>query len=218
MRRAYRARSGWSCAGARLLIASTHSRAVHLYDVLLRQLPHILTISRLAASPFVVWLLLRSRFEEALLITVVAGATDWLDGFLARRLRASGKLGAVLDPIADKTLLVTLFLTLGYVRLIPAWLILLVVARDVMIVVGALLLRSLRNVRQFLPSPLGKVSTFFQIVLVLVVLLEICYKIRTLFWLQRAAFASVALFTVASGADYAQRGVMMAAGEARPVR
>jgi cardiolipin synthase len=163
----------------------------------------------LAAAPVLAYFLLQSRFQEALGLALLAGLTDWLDGFLARKLHVSGKMGVVLDPIADKTLLVTLFLTLGYIRLVPRWVVALVIGRDVMIVVGALLLRAFRHVRQFVPSPLGKVSTFFQIVLVLLVLLELCFKTETLSWLEKAALFGAVFFTTASGADYVRRGVLM---------
>ena len=178
--------------------------------MVLRQLPHLLTLSRFAASPILTILLVRSRFREALAVGLLAGVTDWLDGFLARKLAVSSKLGVILDPAADKTLLVTLFLTLGYVGLMPRWIVSLVIGRDVVIVIGALLLRLARNVRKFLPSPLGKVSTFFQITLVLLTLLEISFKNETLFWLRTAGFFSCALFTIASGVDYVRRGVLMA--------
>ena len=181
----------------------------------LRQLPHLLTLFRLVSSPFLALLLLKSRYREALALVLAAGLTDWLDGFTARRLGVTGKLGVVLDPLADKIMLVTLFLVLGIVRLIPAWLLFLVIARDIIIAVGALLLSALRNIRQFLPSVLGKVSTFFQIVLVLLVLLRASFPHPLFFWLESAAVGLSALFTSLSGLDYIRRGIQMAAR--RPV-
>ena len=114
---------------------------------------------------------------------VLAGVTDWLDGFAARKLRSTGKLGVILDPVADKVMLVTLFLALGEVGLIKTWLVVLVIGRDLVIVLGALLVRSLRHVRQFPPSTLGKVSTFFQIVFVVTVLLYASFPYQFLLWL-----------------------------------
>ncbi len=173
----------------------------------LRQLPHLLTFLRLAASPFLVELLLRSRFRAALAVALLAGLTDWLDGFVARRMKVSGRAGVILDPLADKTLLLALFLTLGYIGFLPLWLIWLVIGRDVVIVMGALLLRMLRGVRRFLPSPLGKISTFFQIVLVLVVLIHASFGNPVSLWLQDLALVLCGLFTAASGLDYIRRGV-----------
>jgi cardiolipin synthase (CMP-forming) len=177
--------------------------------VLLRQLPHLLTLIRLVASPFVAWLLFHSRFREALVIVLVAGLTDWFDGFAARRLHVSGQIGAIVDPLADKTLMVTLFLTLGFIGLVPEWLVWFVVGRDVVIAMGALLLRILRNVRKFFPSILGKVSTFFQIVLVLLVLVHASFPGEILLWLQNIALVLCSLFTALSGLDYIRRGFEM---------
>jgi cardiolipin synthase len=177
--------------------------------VVLLQLPHLLTLLRFVAAPFVAWLLLRFRFREALAAALVAGLTDWFDGFAARRLHLSGRIGVILDPLADKTLLVTLFLTIGYIGLVPAWLIYLVIGRDVMILAGALALRLLRGIREFLPSTLGKVSTFFQILLVLLVLVHASFRYDILLWLQNIALLLCALFTAGSGLDYIRRGVQL---------
>jgi len=162
----------------------------------------------LAASPFLAYLLLEFHFREALALAVLAGLTDWLDGLLARRFHTSSRLGVILDPIADKALLVTAFLTLGYIRLIPAWMMYLVIGRDVMIIAGALFLRAMRDIPAFLPSPLGKVSTVFQIALVLVVLFEKSIKDGELSWIRMVLYCS-AFFTIASGADYVRRGIQM---------
>jgi len=178
--------------------------------VVLRQLPHLLTLVRLLASPFLVWLLLASRFREALLLALLASLTDWFDGFAARRLKASSRVGVILDPLADKTMLVTLFIALTIVGLVPEWLLALVIGRDIVIVAGALLVRVFRHVRKFLPSTLGKVSTFFQIMLVLLVLLHAAFPFRLFLWLQTIAIVLCALFTVLSGLGYIRRGIQMA--------
>ena len=161
--------------------------------------------------------MLRSRFREALGAVLIAGATDWLDGFAARRLHVSGRIGVVLDPIADKALLMTVFLVLGYVGLVPGWLIYLVVSRDVVILVGALLLRALRDIRQFLPSGLGKVSTFFQVVLVLIVLACASFTSEILMWLREIALILCLVFTALSGLDYIRRGLIMIRTDAQRV-
>ncbi len=176
---------------------------------MLRRLPHLLTIARLIASPVLVWLVLESRFREALALVVLAGMTDWFDGFAARRLGVTGQLGVILDPLADKTMLVTLFLVLGAVALIPLWLVILVIGRDLVIVMGALLLRAFRNIHKFLPSTLGKVSTFFQITLVVMVLVHASFPYRLFFWLEFIAIVLCAFFTAFSGLDYARLGIQM---------
>lgn len=176
----------------------------------LRYLPNFLTLLRFASTPFVAWLLAGKAFRPALGLVVFAGFTDWLDGFSARRLRVSSKTGAILDPLADKALLVTLFLVLGALSRIPFWMVALAVGRDLTILAGALLLRRFRGVHRFSPSLLGKVSTFFQIVLVLLVLFDAAFPGRFAGWLALAALVCCGFFTLASGADYVRRGIEMA--------
>ena len=178
--------------------------------MLLSQLPNALTLARLLAAPFLGWLLWTRQYQAALIVVLLAGITDWLDGFAARRFGVMGKLGVLLDPLADKTLLVTLFLALAAVHLIASWLLLLVIGRDLIIVAGSLLLRIFRNIRKFTPSILGKVSTFFQIVLVLLVLTNAAFHSRMLRWLELTAISLATVFTALSGIDYIRRGVGMA--------
>ena len=176
----------------------------------MRHIPNLITALRLIAAPFAAWLLAEARYREALAVVIIAGLTDWLDGFAARHLNAAGKTGVVLDPLADKILLVTVFVELAVIHLIPLWMLLLALIRDVVIVTGALLLRLLRDVRKFLPSMLGKVSTFFQIMLVLTVLLDAAFPQPVFQLLRVAALILAALFTTLSGLDYIRRGIAMA--------
>ena len=141
---------------------------------------------------------------------LLAGLTDWFDGFAARRLGVSGKVGVVLDPLADKTLLVTLFFALAAAGLVSRWLFSLVMGRDLVIVIGAVLLRTFRGIRQFLPSALGKVSTFFQITFVLMVLLFQAFPHRLLWWVESLALILTSLFTTLSGLDYVRLGLRLA--------
>jgi cardiolipin synthase (CMP-forming) len=174
-----------------------------------QQIPLFLTLFRLLSSPLLAWLLFRSRFREALFLIFVAGITDWLDGWSARRLHVSGKVGVVLDPLADKVLLTTLFIVLGLIGLLPLWILALGIGRDLVIVTGAFLLRVLRGYRQFLPSVWGKVSTFFQIVLVFLILTHAAYPHRFLEYLANLALLLATFFTVISGIDYVRRGIEM---------
>jgi cardiolipin synthase len=176
----------------------------------LRYLPNLITGLRLVATPFAAWLISQARYREALVLIMLAGTTDWLDGFAARRLNAIGRTGLILDPLADKILLVVLFIQLARAHLIPLWMLLLALIRDLVIVIGALLIRWIFNVRRFLPSILGKVSTFFQIMLVLTVLLNAAFPRTILPPLQIPALLFTALFTSLSGLDYIRRGVDMA--------
>lgn len=175
----------------------------------MRQIPLVITLIRFAASPLLAWLIAVGRYREALVLTGIAGLTDWLDGYSARKLGVSGKLGVILDPLADKLMLVTLFFALAYVHLISLWLLLLVMARDVVIVVGAVLLRTLRGRRNFPPSMLGKISTFFQIMFVLLVLLQAAYPFELFQLLAALALKFTILFTALSFIDYVQLGIRM---------
>ena len=174
-------------------------------------LPNFLSLLRLIAAPFVVWLLYSGSFRTALLALLAAGASDWLDGYAARKLGASGQTGAIIDPLADKVLLITVLVSMGLLGMVPGWLFLMVATRDIVIVVGALLLRLLRNRRKFLPSQLGKVSTFFQIVLALLALLHAAFPHITLVeWLMDTGVLLTAIFTLLSGIDYVRQGIQMA--------
>jgi len=174
-----------------------------------QQIPLFLTLLRVFSSPVLAWLLFRSRFREALILVLIAGVTDWLDGWTARKLQVSGKAGVILDPLADKVLLVTLFVVLGLIKLLPLWMLLLVIGRDLIIVIGALLLRLLRGYHQFLPSLWGKVSTFFQIVLIFLVLAHAALPNRFVWYLQELALLLSALFTAFSGVNYVRQGIAM---------
>ncbi|HEY7306722.1 MAG TPA: CDP-alcohol phosphatidyltransferase family protein [Bryobacteraceae bacterium] len=176
----------------------------------MRRLPNFITFLRLLSSPVLVWLLIQSRFRAALALVLFAGLTDWFDGFAARRFGASGKLGAILDPLADKSLLVVLFLTLGVLRFIPLWLVTLTVLRDLVIVAGAGLLRLFRDIRTFAPSLLGKVSTFFQIVFILLVLLQAAFPNQVVRLGKDAALICTAVFTFLSGLGYVRLGIRLA--------
>ena len=175
--------------------------------------PNLLTSLRLASAPVVAWLIVSGRFRTAVACVTFAGVTDWFDGLAARKLGSGGSVGAVLDPLADKVMLVTLFFALGYAGLIPLWLLAIVIGRDVVIVIGALLLRLLRNASKFRPSISGKVSTFFQIVYALLTLLNGAWPLTILHWLEMTGLVLTTIFTVISGAGYIRLGIRIARRE-----
>jgi len=127
-------------------------------------LANLLTLARLAMSPVAVWQILRGKFGSALAIFLLAGVTDALDGMLARRAGCPTKLGAYLDPIADKLLLSSCYVALGAAAVAPWWLVALILGRDVLILslAGAALLFT--QFRDFPPTVWGKLNTFVQIV------------------------------------------------------
>ena len=175
-----------------------------------RFVPNFLTSLRILAAPLLVWLIVADRLYAAIAVVIFAGITDWLDGFSARLLKAQGKTGIVFDPLADKVMLVVLFCALTFTRFIPIWFLALALGRDLVIVIGALLVRIFRNVRTFPPKILGKVSTFFQIVYALLTLLWAAFPFALLRWLDITALVLAAVFTVLSGIDYVLVGIRMA--------
>ncbi|KPV41461.1 hypothetical protein AN478_02515 [Thiohalorhabdus denitrificans] len=164
-------------------------------------LPNALSLLRLAAVPFLVLLLHDGRHGAALGLFVLAGLTDAADGFVAKRFGQETRLGKVLDPIADKALVVTAYVTLGWMGLIPFWLVLAVVTRDLVILVGALAYHYLTGALEMAPSVLSKFNTALQLALVALVLLEAVLALGLGEWLGWLAVAVLAT-TVASGLQY----------------
>ena len=168
---------------------------------LLSFLPNLVTLARLLAVPLVVWLILTGQWMPAFWVFFAASITDGLDGFLARSLDARSQLGAYLDAIADKALLVSVFITLGQAGQIPLWLVIVVVSRDVLIVGGVLMLHTLDQMPAMAPILISKANTVAQLVLAGVVLADIGLGIVAP-GVVPALVLLVAVTTVASGAAY----------------
>lgn len=141
-------------------------------SVLLPWLPNLITLARLLSAPGLVYLVLLENLAAAFWVFVLAGASDALDGLIAKRWRCVTTLGTYLDPIADKVLLVAAFVTLGMKGELPLWLVILVVSRDLMIVGGALIYQQITHDLQLHPLLVSKVNTTMQILLVAVVLVQ----------------------------------------------
>ncbi len=135
-------------------------------------IPNLLTLLRAAAAPVLIVLLEDRAFSLALLAFILAGVSDGLDGYIAKRYHFETRLGAILDPVADKVLLVSGFVMLTILDLIPLWLLVTVVFRDVLIVGGYLVLVTLNGSVQMQPSPVSKVNTVMQISLVTAILAQ----------------------------------------------
>lgn len=166
-------------------------------------LPNLVSLARLGLAPVILWLVLESRYGEAFWLLLVAGVTDAIDGVLARMLKAQSFLGTMLDPIADKVLLVGLFVTLGWQGLLPWWLVGLAVARDLAIVTGAGLLywwRSPGTVPH--PSTVSKVNTVLQMLLSATVLAVHGFAVGVAWPVEVLVYATAAT-TVVSGTGYA---------------
>jgi cardiolipin synthase (CMP-forming) len=165
-------------------------------------LPNLITIARLIAVPVLVLLLLDGRFTAAFALFVIAGISDAVDGTIARYVPGqASELGAYLDPIADKALLVSIFVTLGIIGHIPAWLVILVVSRDLLIVGGILLSWILSNPVIIDPLKISKLNTAAQIVFAAMVLADLGIHWQ-LGWLTGALVWIVAALTIASAAAY----------------
>lgn len=140
--------------------------------MLLSQVPNLLTLIRIAACPVLVVLLHDGNYQMALVLFLAAGITDGLDGYIAKRFDCESTLGAVLDPIADKLLIGSAYIMLGILGDIPFWLLIIVMFRDLVIVVGYLVLVMMGNEVLMQPTYSSKVNTFLQISLMVGVLLE----------------------------------------------
>jgi cardiolipin synthase len=167
-------------------------------------IPNIITVFRFLLVPPVVLLLLDERFGLALLIFGVAGFSDGLDGYLAKRFNWSSRLGALMDPLADKLLLVSSFITLGWLSLIPLWLVGVVILRDLVIVSGALLYHYRIERLDSDPSMVSKLNTFAQILLVLAVMFSAAVQPLPYLWMDVLLY-SVLVTTIWSGIDYVWR-------------
>ncbi|MET3792635.1 CDP-alcohol phosphatidyltransferase family protein [Aquamicrobium terrae] len=137
--------------------------------------PNLITILRLLLVPGVVLAMLQGRWEWAFAGFLVAGVSDGVDGFIARQFNQRSQLGAYLDPIADKTLLVSVFVVLGYIGELPLWLVIAAVSRDGLIVCAVLLSTIIGNPVEMKPLLVSKVNTAVQILLACIVLAELAF-------------------------------------------
>ncbi len=165
----------------------------------LATLPNLITMARLCAVPATVWLILNGRLDIAFCVFVGAGVSDAVDGWLARAWNARSALGAILDPVADKLLLVSVYVTLAAIGVLPDWLAIMVVFRDLVIVGGVLVLWVLGRPPKIRPLMVSKLNTALQIVLAAVALLLAGFGLRA-DGLLAALIWAVAGTTLASGA------------------
>ena len=163
-------------------------------------LPNLITFARLCAVPVAVWLALRDQMQLVFWLFILAGLSDALDGWLARRLGPS-RLGAVLDPMADKALLICMFITLAATNVLPDFIAILVVFRDLLIVGGLLALTLTGHAVAIQPLRISKINTGMQLVLVAVALLMSGYELSAPAVMTILIWATVAS-TVLSGAAY----------------
>jgi cardiolipin synthase len=164
--------------------------------------PNQLTFLRLAFLPFFIIAIKYDRYDWAIGILIAAGISDGLDGVLARGLNQKTPLGAYLDPIADKLLLSSSYFVLAWKGKIAWWLTILVMGRDVLLLVACAVILITVGYRAFPPSLFGKANTFFQILLVVLVLLLAVWDDHALYILREVCGYCVAAFVTLSGLHY----------------
>lgn len=143
----------------------------------LHYIPNTITILRIVLSFFVLYSLFIAKYQWALYLFLLAGASDALDGFLARRYGWFTRFGSIADPIADKILLVSSLLALAYGGYIPVWLVGLIIARDLWVALGAFCYYYWISTYEMAPTLLSKANTFIQILFVVLILINLSFSI-----------------------------------------
>lgn len=164
-------------------------------------LPNLISLARLLSVPLEIYLILRSQYELAFWLFVIAGVSDAVDGWIAKSLHQTTWLGSYLDPLADKALLVSVYVTLGYQSQIPMWLVILVVFRDLLIIGGVIMLFAVTHHVRIIPSIISKINTAMQILFAAIVLAGLG-AIQGLSVAAEPLGYLVGLTTIISGAGY----------------
>jgi cardiolipin synthase len=170
-------------------------------------LPNLVTLGRILLVPVIVWAIGSGQMQIAFLVLLIAGVSDAVDGFIAKRLGMTSDLGAHLDPLADKALIVSIYIALGITEAIPRWLVILVVSRDILIVGGVMLARFLGKPMQVKPLLVSKLNTVAQIILACLVLGSLAFSLA-LEPVEYVVMAVVAALTLASIGFYVREWVL----------
>lgn len=168
---------------------------------LVSSLPNLITLARLLAVPVMVWLIVSGAWTGAFWLFVAAGVSDGVDGYIAKRFDAESVLGSYLDPIADKVMLVCVFVTLGIAGEIGAWLVIIIVSRDALIVGGTILSQIVERPIKMKPLFVSKINTVAQIILAAVALANLGLGWSDIGQVMALEY-TVAATTLASGALY----------------
>jgi len=172
-------------------------------------IPNLITLARLLAVPVTVYLMVEEFYAPAFWLFVVAGISDAIDGYLAKRLDAESRIGAYLDPLADKALLVSVFVTLGILGHVPVWLVFLIVFRDLLIIGGAILFQTLTQSLKMSPLFISKINTTAQITLAAFILADLGLGGVHSFVIEALVYITAAT-TATSGAAYVLKWGWMA--------
>jgi cardiolipin synthase (CMP-forming) len=173
-------------------------------------IPNIITMVRILATPLFVIFILSNLYGRAMVVFIIAGLSDMADGYIARNFKQKSPLGALLDPLADKLLMTASYLTLGYFEKIPAWLTVVVISRDVVIVGGIIALKLFEVDFRIDPARISKWATAAQILTVFLAILRELAPFP--YWVLLASAWLTAFFTVASGLVYMMRGMRLLNG------
>jgi cardiolipin synthase (CMP-forming) len=163
-------------------------------------IPNFITIGRFILVPLVIMMMVQGNWQLAFLFFVLAGVSDAVDGFIARRFDMRSELGAYMDPVADKALLVSIYVTLAIMGIIPAWVAILVVSRDVMIVSAVILSWVLDNPVEMRPFMVSKLNTGAQIAFAAALLSAKAFGIGLGFWTDLSILSVAALTLISAGA------------------
>jgi len=178
-------------------------------------LPNLISLGRLLAAPIGIWLILGGDLRTTFWLFLAAGVSDAVDGFIAKRFDSRSDLGALLDPIADKALIISMVVTLGLAGYLPTWLVILVVFRDVLIIGGFMLSMTVAEPQAWRPLTVSKINTTLQILLIVTVLGHLGLGVDD-HGLTRLLIDAVAATTVLSGALYLIRWMRSFASAEEP--
>ncbi|PLX35433.1 MAG: CDP-alcohol phosphatidyltransferase [Hyphomicrobiales bacterium] len=178
-------------------------------------IPNLITIGRIMLVPVIIYLMISGQFMASFWLFILAGISDGIDGFIAKQFDQATELGAYLDPIADKALLVSIYVTLGISGHLPVALVILVVSRDVLIVGAIILSWALGRNVEIAPLLVSKVNTAMQIALACVVLADLGFDLQ-LTWVTASFVVAVTIFTIWSGTSYMLAWVQDMAGQEKP--
>jgi cardiolipin synthase (CMP-forming) len=173
-------------------------------------IPNLITMVRILATPLFVIFILSNSYGRAMAVFVIAGLSDMADGYIARNFKQKSPLGAILDPMADKLLITASYLTLGYFEKIPAWLTVIVISRDVVILGGIIALKLFEVEFRIDPARVSKWATASQILTVFLAILRELVPFP--YWLLLTSGWLTTYLTVASGLVYMVRGMRLLNG------
>ena len=165
-------------------------------------LPNLISLARLLLVPLAVWLILQDRYGMAFWVFAAAGVSDAIDGFIAKQFGLRTVLGGFLDPLADKALLMSVYITLGYRVQVETWLVILIVSRDILIIGGAILYQTVTQSLTMQPLLISKINTAAQIGLAVLLLAKLGLGMEHDYGVIGAMVYIVAATTALSGAAY----------------